>query len=61
MDLELPRINNESQPYATITNPGASAYEVILESRIHNKELNQNQAGNEQYSNPPKDYEVLQN
>ena len=60
MDLELTRINSESQPYATITNPGALAYERIPESKTHYMELNQNQAGNEQHSNSSKDYEVLQ-
>jgi len=60
MNLELTRINSESQPYATIANPGALAYEKIPESKSHYMELNQTPAGNEKHPNSSKDYEVLQ-
>jgi len=60
MDLELTRINSESQPYATIANPGALAYEKIPEGKSHYMELNQYPAGNEKHPNSSKDYEVLQ-
>ena len=60
MDLELTRINSESQPYATIANPGALAYEKIPESKSHYMELNENGAGDERHPSSSKDYEVLQ-
>ena len=60
MDLELTRINSESQPYAAMANPGALAYEKNPEGKSHYMELIENPAGNKKHPNSSKDFEVLQ-
>ena len=59
MDLELKNVNTDTQPYATITNPGALAYEQIPEVRTQYMELNTLQEGDQPYAKLSKDYEEI--
>ena len=59
MDLELKKGNTDAQPYATITNPGALAYEQIPEVRTQYMELNTLQEGHQPYAKLAKDYEEV--
>ena len=59
MDLQLNDINPESQQYATITNPGAVAYEQIPVANSHYMDLGGNRDDNQTYTKLSKDYEVI--
>ena len=50
MDIELSNVNTEAQSYATITNPGALAYEQIPEVKTQDMELNTHREGDQTYS-----------
>ena len=59
MDIELNNVNTEAQSYATITNPGALAYEQIPEVKTQYMELNTHREGDQTYSKLTKDYEEV--
>ena len=59
MDLELKDLNSESQQYATITNPGAMAYEQIPVANSHYMDLEGHRDDNQTYTELSKDYEVI--
>ena len=59
MDLQLNDINPESQQYATMTNPGAVAYEQIPVANSHYMDLGGNRDDIQTYTKLSKDYEVI--
>ena len=59
MDLQLKDINPETQQYATITNPGAMAYEEIAVANSHYMDLGVNRDDTQTYTKLSKDYEVI--
>ena len=58
-DLQPNNMNLEAQQYASITNPGAVAYEQIPEANSSYMELNNHREVEQKYSKLSKDYEEL--